>query len=94
MMHYVESFDWFECGDTFKVRQKLDYHIKAKHGPYICQECSKEESSAYRHMRKVHKVWFLQFVYIEIQGTTPNFCPKNLGILVSEMGQVQGGFGT
>ena len=36
MMHYVESFDWFECGDTFKVRQKLDYHIKAKHGPYIC----------------------------------------------------------
>ena len=32
--------------------------------------------------------------YIEIQGTTPNFCPKNLGILVSGMGQLQGFFGT
>ena len=31
--------------------------------------------------------------YIEVQGTTPNFCPKNLGILVSEMGQLQGVFG-
>jgi hypothetical protein len=33
-------------------------------------------------------------VYIEIQGTTPNFCPTNLAILVSEMGQLQGFFGT
>ena len=32
--------------------------------------------------------------YIEIQGTTPNFCPKNLGILVSGMGQLQGVFET
>ena len=32
--------------------------------------------------------------YIEIQGTTPNFCPINLGILVSGMGQLQGVFGT
>ena len=27
----------------------------------------------------------LQKTYIEIQGTTPNFCPKNLGILVEEV---------
>ena len=32
--------------------------------------------------------------YIEIQGTTPNFCPTNFGILVSGMGQFQGVFGT
>ena len=30
---------------------------------------------------------------IEIQGTTPNFCPKNLVIFLSEMGQLQGLFG-
>ena len=33
-------------------------------------------------------------VYIEVQGTTPNFCPQNLGIFISEMGQLQGLFGT
>ena len=33
-------------------------------------------------------------LYIEIQGTTPNVCPKNIGIFVSEMGQLQGLFGT
>ena len=31
---------------------------------------------------------------IEIQGTTLNFCPKNLGIFVSGFGQLQGFFGT
>ena len=30
---HVVSFDCFECDDTFKVRQKLDYHIKAKPCP-------------------------------------------------------------
>ena len=34
------------------------------------------------------------FLYIEVQGTTPNFCPQNLGIFLSEMGQLQGLFGT
>ena len=32
-------------------------------------------------------------LYIEVQETTPNFCPKNLGISVSGMGQLQGVFG-
>ena len=32
--------------------------------------------------------------YIEIKGTTPKFCLKNLGILVSKMGQLQGVFET
>ena len=31
-------------------------------------------------------------VYIRIQGTTPNFSPNNLGILVSGMSQMQGFF--
>ena len=28
-------------------------------------------------------------IYIDIQGTTPNFFPGNLGILLSGMGQLQ-----
>ena len=57
--HNVGIFDCFECGDTFKVKQRLEYHIKAKHCPNICQVCSKEESSAYKlkqHIKKVHKM--------------------------------------
>ena len=58
-MHNVGIFECFECGDTFNVRQRLDYHIKAKHCPNICQECSKEESSAYKlkqHIKKLHNM--------------------------------------
>ena len=57
--HYIGIFDCFECGDTFKVNQRLSYHIKAKHCSYICQECSKEESSAYKlkqHIKKMHNM--------------------------------------
>ena len=45
-----------------------------------------------KHKKCILKKWCS--LYIEIQGTTPNFCPKNLGILVSGMGQLQGVFGT
>ena len=34
----------------------------------------------------------IPYIYIEIQGTTLSFCPKNLGILVSGMDQLQGVF--
>ena len=56
-MHNVGTYDCFECGETFKVKQKLTYHIKSKHLQYICQDCNKEESSAYRldqHIKKIH----------------------------------------
>ena len=47
-------------------------------------------------VKPVNFVHFFRYwcYYIEIQGTTPNCCPKNLGTLVSGMGQLQWVFGT
>ena len=58
-MHNVGNYECFECGETFKVKQNLTYHNKSKHLQYICKDCDKEESSAYRlnqHIRKTHSV--------------------------------------
>lgn len=56
-MHNVGLYDCFECGETFKVKQKLTYHITSKHLQYKCHECGKEEASAYKlnqHIKKLH----------------------------------------
>ena len=56
-MHNVGLYECFECGETFKVKQKLTYHITSKHLQYKCQECNKEEASAYKlnqHIKKLH----------------------------------------
>ena len=58
-LHNIGTFDCFECGETFKVKRKLTYHIKSKHLQYICQDCNTEDSSPYRlnqHIKKTHSL--------------------------------------